>query len=192
VLLGYALAGIVAFFIMRQLGEMVVDEPVAGSFSYFANKYCGHFAGFMSGWNYWVLHPGQHGRAVGRRHLRPVLVARHPDLDVGAGLLPDHQRDQPGQREVVRRDGILVLDHQGGGHRRHDRFGGYLLATGTAGPEASIANLWQHGGFFPNGFGGLVMAMAVIMFSFGGLELVGITAAEADNPGRASRRRPTR
>ena len=56
VLLGYALAGIVAFFIMRQLGEMVVDEPVAGSFSYFANKYCGHFAGFMSGWNYWVLY----------------------------------------------------------------------------------------------------------------------------------------
>ena len=52
VLLGYALAGVVAFFIMRQLGEMVVDEPVAGSFSYFANKCCGHFAGFMSGWNY--------------------------------------------------------------------------------------------------------------------------------------------
>ncbi|MFH4385284.1 aromatic amino acid transporter AroP, partial [Acinetobacter baumannii] len=38
------------------------------------------------------------------------------------------------------------------------------------------------GGFFPNGITGLVMAMAVIMFSFGGLELVGITAAEADEP----------
>lgn len=37
-------------------------------------------------------------------------------------------------------------------------------------------------GFFPNGITGLVMAMAVIMFSFGGLELVGITAAEADEP----------
>lgn len=56
VLLGYAVAGIVAFFIMRQLGEMVVDEPVAGSFSYFADKYCGHFTGFLSGWNYWVLY----------------------------------------------------------------------------------------------------------------------------------------
>lgn len=56
VLLGYAIAGVVAFFIMRQLGEMVVDEPVAGSFSYFANKYCGHFTGFLSGWNYWVLY----------------------------------------------------------------------------------------------------------------------------------------
>lgn len=42
--------------IMRQLGEMVVEEPVAGSFSYFAYKYWGNFAGFSSGWNYWVLY----------------------------------------------------------------------------------------------------------------------------------------
>jgi aromatic amino acid transport protein AroP len=61
-------------------------------------------------------------------------------------------------------------------------FGVYLLVSGNAGPEATVANLWQHGGFFPNGVSGLVMAMAVIMFSFGGLELVGITAAEADDP----------
>lgn len=41
---------------MRQLGEMVVEEPVAGSFSHFAYKYWGGFAGFASGWNYWVLY----------------------------------------------------------------------------------------------------------------------------------------
>jgi aromatic amino acid transport protein AroP len=41
---------------MRHLGEMVVEEPVSGSFSYFANKYWGKMAGFMSGWNYWVLY----------------------------------------------------------------------------------------------------------------------------------------
>lgn len=34
----------------------------------------------------------------------------------------------------------------------------------------------------PHGFRGLIMAMAVIMFSFGGLEMVGITAAEAEDP----------
>ncbi len=37
-------------------GEMVVEEPVAGSFSHFAYKYWGGFAGFASGWNYWVLY----------------------------------------------------------------------------------------------------------------------------------------
>ncbi|TWY77369.1 amino acid permease [Klebsiella pneumoniae] len=55
VLLGYAVAGIVAFLIMRQLGEMVVEEPVSGSFAHFAYKYWGPFAGFLSGWNYWVM-----------------------------------------------------------------------------------------------------------------------------------------
>ena len=40
---------------MRQLGEMVVEEPVAGSFSHFAYKYWGDFAGFLSGWNYWAM-----------------------------------------------------------------------------------------------------------------------------------------
>lgn len=42
-------------------------------------------------------------------------------------------------------------------------FGSYLLATGTAGPQASISNLWALGGFFPFGIEGLVMAMAVII-----------------------------
>lgn len=56
VLLGYAIAGLAAFFIMRQLGEMVVDEPVAGSFSHFAARYWGNAAGFISGWNYWAVY----------------------------------------------------------------------------------------------------------------------------------------
>ncbi|MGA8135406.1 MAG: amino acid permease, partial [Pseudomonas gingeri] len=58
----------------------------------------------------------------------------------------------------------------------------YLLFSGTGGPQASVSNLWSHGGFFPNGGMGLLMSMAFIMFSFGGLELVGITAAEASEP----------
>ena len=61
-------------------------------------------------------------------------------------------------------------------------FGSYLLATGTAGPQAGISNLWALGGFFPFGVEGLVMAMAVIIFAFGGIELFGITAAEARDP----------
>jgi phenylalanine-specific permease len=55
VLLGYGVAGIIAFLIMRQLGEMVVEEPVSGSFAHFAFKYWGPFAGFLSGWNYWAM-----------------------------------------------------------------------------------------------------------------------------------------
>lgn len=69
-------------------------------------------------------------------------------------------------------------------------FGIYLLVSGSGGQQATVQNLWNNGGFFPKGwfdktsegYQGLLAAMAVIMFSFGGLELIGITAAEAENP----------
>ena len=99
VLLGYGVAGIIAFLIMRQLGEMVVEEPVSGSFAHFAYKYWGPFAGFLSGWNYWVMFV-----LVGMAE----LAARCPDLDLGRGILRDHQRRQSGQRTSVWRNGILV------------------------------------------------------------------------------------
>ncbi|MFR2697209.1 MAG: amino acid permease, partial [Proteus mirabilis] len=60
-------------------------------------------------------------------------------------------------------------------------FGSYLLVSGNGGPQASVSNLWELG-FFPHGFTGFMSALAIVMFSFGGLELVGITAAEAENP----------
>ena len=56
IILGYMIGGLIAFLIMRQLGEMIVHEPVTGSFSYFAFKYWGRFSGFLTGWNYWVLY----------------------------------------------------------------------------------------------------------------------------------------
>ena len=68
------------------------------------------------------------------------------------------------------------------GHIQKKEHWGWLLFSGNGGPQATVSNLWDQGGFLPHGFTGLVMMMAIIMFSFGGLELVGITAAEADNP----------
>ncbi len=54
--LSYLIGGIVIFFIVRMLGEMSVEEPVSGSFSYYATKYWGQFPGFLAGWNYWFLY----------------------------------------------------------------------------------------------------------------------------------------
>ncbi|ADU67634.1 amino acid permease [Pantoea sp. At-9b] len=183
VLLGYAIAGAIAFFIMRQLGEMVVHEPVAGSFSHFANQYWGRFAGFVSGWNYWVLYV-----LVSMAELTAVGIYVQywwPEIPtwvsaavffVAINAINMTNVKIYGEVEfwfsIIKVAAIVGMIG----------FGAWLLASGHGGPEASVANLWQHGGFFPNGIKGLVMAMAVIMFSFGGLELIGITAAEADNP----------
>ena len=185
VLLGYAIAGAVAFLIMRQLGEMIVDEPVAGSFSHFADKYVGHWAGFVSGWNYWVMYilvslAELTALGIYMQYWFPEVPTWVSALGffVLVNLLSLLNVKAFGEMEfwfavikVVAVVGMIV-------------FGLYLLLSGGAGPEAGVSNLWIHGGFFPNGVQGLALAMAVIMFSFGGLELIGITAAEADDPAR--------
>ncbi|WP_434631170.1 amino acid permease [Chromobacterium sp. CV08] len=182
-ILGYAIAGFIAFLIMRQLGEMVAEEPVAGSFSHFAYRYWGSFAGFLSGWNYWVLY---------------VLVSMAELTAVGAYVQywwPHVPTWLTALVCFVCINGINLANVKSYGETEFwfalikvaavvgmIVFGGYLLLSGTGGPQASFSNLWNDGGFFPHGFGGLFMMMAVIMFSFGGLELIGMTAAEASDP----------
>jgi len=184
-LLGYAIGGFIAFLIMRQLGEMIVEEPVAGSFSHFAYKYWGDLPGFMSGWNYWVLYI-----LVGMSELTAVgkyvqywwpwipMWATAAAFFVIINLVNLASVKMYGETEfwfalikVVAVIGMIVL-------------GGYLLLSGQAGPDATVRNLWERGGFFPNGWTGLAIMLPIIMFSFGGLELVGITAAEANDPGK--------
>lgn len=192
VILGYALAGIIAFFIMRQLGEMVVEEPVSGSFSHFANKYWGPFAGFASGWNYWVLYI-----LVSMSELTAIGIYVHfwwPEIPLWSSslfffivinALNLTSVKVYGEVEfwfsIIKVVAIIAMII----------FGIYLLFSGHGGEQASIQNLWNDGGFFAKGFfsedgkggfQGLFAAIALIMFSFGGLELIGITAAEAEQP----------
>jgi len=186
VLLGYAVAGLIAFLIMRQLSEMMVDEPVAGSFGHFADKYCGRFAGFVSGWNYWVLY---------------VLVSMAELSAVGIYVqywFPDVPTWVSALGCFLLANGISLINVRAFGESEFwfsvikvaaivamIVYGVFLLASGGAGPQAGVDNLWRHGGFFAHGFHGLVMSMAIIMFSFGGLEVIGITAAEAADPARS-------
>ncbi|WP_353173287.1 amino acid permease [Acinetobacter rudis] len=183
VILGYAIAGLIAFFMMRQLGEMVVEEPVSGSFSFFAYKFWSPFAGFMSGWNYWVLNV-----LVCMAELSAIgLYVQYwwPEIPNWVSALGffifiniinlSHVKIFGEMEFLFSIIKILAIIGMIG-------FGAYLLASGRAGEAASVSNLWALGGFFPNGYTGLIMAMAIIMFSFGGIELVGIAAAETKNP----------
>ncbi len=192
VILGYALAGIIAFFIMRQLGEMVVEEPVSGSFSFFAHKYWGSFAGFASGWNYWILYI-----LVSMAELTAIGVYVQfwwPEIPLWVSSLFFFivintvnlaSVKVYGETEfwfsIIKVVAIIAMI----------LFGSYLLISGSGGERATVANLYNDAGFFPKGwlsiagdgsYQGLLAALVIIMFSFGGLELVGITAAEAENP----------
>ncbi|MBB1200270.1 phenylalanine transporter [Enterobacteriaceae bacterium 89] len=183
VVLGYAIAGIIAFLIMRQLGEMVVEEPVSGSFAHFAYKYWGPFAGFLSGWNYWVMFV-----LVGMAELTAAGIYMQywlPDVPTWVWAAAFFIIINAVNLVNVRLYGetefwfalikvLAILGMIG--------FGLWMLFSGHGGEHASIDNLWQHGGFFATGWHGLILSLAVIMFSFGGLELIGITAAEAQDP----------
>lgn len=183
IVLSYLLVGIFIFFLMRMLGEMSVREPVSSSFSYFAEKYWSPFVGYLSGWNYWVVY-----MLAGMAELTAIAVYLQfwfPDaphwlttllciiIITAVNLM--HVRAY-GEVEFfasfIKIAAILAMI----------LFGAYLI-FGTMGPfPENFANLWTHGGFFPNGWYGFLCSIAVVMFSFGGIELIGITAGEAENP----------
>ncbi|WP_236531427.1 amino acid permease [Pseudomonas syringae] len=181
-IVGFAIAGIVAFWIMRQLGEMLVDEPVSASLSHFSNKYCGSFFGYLAGWNCAAMYI-----LVGMAELTAIgkyINYWYPDIPlwmsasvffIFINLVNLLNVRVFGEMEfvfsLVKVVAIVLMIG----------FGVYILVAGTE-PSASVSNLWSHGGFMPNGVNGLLMALPFIMFAFGGLEMVGFTAGEAKNP----------
>ncbi|MCI7261356.1 MAG: amino acid permease [Selenomonas sp.] len=183
VMLSYLIGGVVIFFIMRMLGEMAVDEPVSGSFSYYATKYWGKFPGFLSGWNYWfnyVLVSMAELTAVGIYMQfwypdMPQWIAALVCLVVITAVNLINVRLY-GEFEfwmaLVKISAIVLMIVLGLG---------LLIGSGQPFPD-NISNIWQNGGFMPNGWWGLALSITVVMFSFGGIELIGITAGEAENP----------
>lgn len=188
VLLAYLIGGAAVFMVMRALGEMAVHNPVAGSFGQYASTYLGPMAGFILGWTYafemvivgmadvtafgiymgfwfpevsrwiWVLGIVS---VVGGLNLCNVKV--FGEMEFWLSLL---------------KVAAIVAMILGG-------FGIMLFGISTApGQATDISNLWTQGGFMPNGVGGLIASFAVVMFAFGGIEIIGVTAGEAKDPHR--------
>ncbi|EJM73315.1 amino acid permease [Pseudomonas sp. GM55] len=187
VLLAYLIGGAAVFMVMRALGEMAVHNPVAGSFGQYASTYLGPMAGFILGWTYafemvivgmadvtafgiymgfwfpevsrwiWVLGIVS---VVGGLNLCNVKV--FGEMEFWLSLL---------------KVAAIVAMILGG-------FGIMLFGISSApGAQATdISNLWTQGGFMPNGVGGLIASFAVVMFAFGGIEIIGVTAGEAKDP----------
>ena len=183
IILSYALAGVFIFCIMRMVGEMSVREPVSGSFVYFANKYLGSFAGYLAGWNYWFLY-----LLVCFAELSAIAIYVNywfPDVPHWITVLVC----------IVVVTTVNLINVKTFGEAEFWAsfikilaiccmivFGFYLIFT-TMGPfPDNFSNLWSNGGFFPNGSWGFAQSLAVVMFSFGGVELIGIAAGEAENP----------
>ncbi len=85
-------AGIIAFLIMRQLGEMVVEEPVSGSFAHFHFENIDYRLRVLSGWNYWVtMFVSRSGWAGRGGHLYAVLAPDVPAWKYADGNVASYQ-----------------------------------------------------------------------------------------------------
>lgn len=187
IMLVYFVIGLALFFMMRALGELLMYKPITGSFTHFAETFIGPWAGFITGWTYWfcwIVTGIAEITAVGMyvQFWVPELPQWIPALICVAVLFLINIATVKafGEMEfwfaiikVVTIIAFIII-------------GILLVFAGfqSHGAHASFTNLWQHGGFFPNGSKGFLLAFEMAIFSFVGIELVGVTAGEAEDPSK--------
>ncbi|MEQ9887067.1 proline-specific permease ProY [Pectobacterium zantedeschiae] len=185
VLLAYLIGGIVAYIIMRALGEMSVHNPQSSSFSRYAQDYLGPLAGYITGWTYcfemlivaiadvtaFGIYMGVWFPAV--PHWVWVLSVV---LIIGAINLMNVKAF--GELEFwlsfFKVATIIIMIVAG--------VGIIVWGIGNGGQPTGIHNLWSNGGFFSNGVMGMILSLQLVMFAYGGVEIIGITAGEAKDP----------
>ncbi|WP_191831281.1 GABA permease [Pseudomonas fluorescens] len=186
VLLAYAAAGTLVVLVMRMLGEMAVASPDTGSFSTYADKAIGHWAGFTIGWLYWwfwvLVIPLEANAAAA------ILHAWFPDVGIWVFSLVItllltatnlFSVKNYGEFEfwfallkVIAIIGFIILGTAA--------VFGFLPNSQVSG----VSHLFDTQGFMPNGLGAVLAAMLTTMFSFMGTEIVTIAAAESKDPGK--------
>lgn len=194
VILAYVCAGMAVFMVMRALGEMVLHKSLHGSFGGYASFYINPLAGFITGWT-WIIAmilvciADVVAFSVYMQFWVPADAFPPWLWSLGITMLVGGLNlcavKMFGELEfwltIVKVSAILLMIIGGG----------YILITGYSSVDTaaavqqsapSISNLWIHDGVFPNGWVGFVSSFAVVMFAFGGIEIIGLTAAEAENP----------
>ena len=161
ILLAYLVGGLAIFMIVRALGEMSVEDPRAGAFSYYATRYWSKRAGFVSGWNYWFNY---------------ILVSM-VELSV-VGSFVNYWFPAIPQWVSAAVFLVVIAAMNLLGVSKFGEFEFWFALDGGVLPhgllQQSADGQWT----------GLLMALVVVMFSFGGTELIGITAGETEDPRR--------
>ncbi len=185
VLLAYMIGGLIAYIIIRALGEMSVNNPDSGSFSRYSQDYLGPLAGYITGWTYCF-------------EILIVAIADVTAFGVYMGVwFPDVPHWIWVLSVVLVIGAINMMSVKIFGEMEF-WFSFFKVATivimilaglamiiwgiGNGGHPTGISNLWQHGGFFAHGVVGMLLSLQMVMFAYGGIEIIGITAGEADQP----------
>lgn len=181
----YMLIGIVLFAFMRALGELLLSNSKFNSFVDIANEYLGPFGGFVIGWTYWVC----------------WIVSSMSDL-TAMGQYFAYWYPQVPHWLTVLFIVLLLISFNLLGARLFGELEFWFsiikvvtiitmvivglvlifLSFKTEYGHASFGNLIHHGGMFPHGAAGFLMSFQIAVYSFIGIELIGVTAGETKNP----------
>ena len=184
VLVVYLLAGAVVYFMLRALGEMAVRHPITGSFAGYARMFMGGWAGYITGWMFafeMVIVALADLTAIGvyMRFWFPdvsqwVWVAATLLIVGGANLATVKAFGELEFAFTIIKVGAVLAMIAGG--LAVLAFG--LSDAHTTGP----VNLVNDGGFFPNGPTGMIASFILVLFAFGGTEIIGVAGSAAQRP----------
>ncbi|WP_010632721.1 amino acid permease [Sporolactobacillus vineae] len=184
ILFAYLIIGVALFFVMRALGQLLLSNLDHLSFIDFADEYIGPWAGFITGWTYWfcwIMTAMADITAVGKyiqfwfqipqwipallclvvlTILNLLTVRMYGEIEFWFALI-----------KVITIVALILV-------------GIVMIIVGfkTDTGRVSIQNLWAYGGLFPNGLSGFFLGFQMAVFSFVGIELVGVTSAETADP----------
>ncbi|MFI0905265.1 amino acid permease [Streptomyces sioyaensis] len=190
ILLSYALTGLLVVLVMRMLGEMAAASPTSGSFSAYADRAMGRWAGFTIGWLYWFFWSVV--LAVEATAAASILTGWVPAVPqwawallvmivltgtnlISVGSFGEFEFWFAGIKVVA----IVIFIVVGA-------MAIFGLPPGD--DPVGVANLTGHGGFLPHGPGAILSGMLLVVFSFMGSEIVTLAASEAPNPVQAVRK----
>lgn len=189
ILLSYALVGLMVVFVMRMLGEMAVARPSSGSFSAYADRALGRWAGFSIGWLYWffwvvvlaveatagakILESWIPGVPQWAWALIVMVVLTATNL-VSVGSYGEFEFWFAGIKVVAIGAFVVV-----------GMLAVFGLLPGSDNPGSGLAHLTDTGGFFPEGPGAILTGVLMVVFSFMGSEIVTLAAGESEDPQRA-------
>jgi L-asparagine permease len=190
--LSYAAVGVIAFFLMRALGELVLHRTTPGAFVSYSREFFGERAAYITGWMYWLnwaLTGIAELSAVGVyvQHWLPnmpkwltVLIALAVVLVVN--LLSAKAFGEFEFWASVLKVGAIILFLVVG---LVVVIGGFSLG----GHKAGFSNLYSNpGGFWPAAgeyhWYGPILVMSGVVFAYAAIEMVGVAAGEMSNPVR--------
>lgn len=185
VIFAYLIAGIFLFLVMRAMGEMVYLYPTTGSFANYATDYIHPVAGYVTAWAnifQWIVVGMSEVIAVGEymKFWWPELPTWIPGVIVVVILAAANAVSVKAFGEfefwfaTIKVVTIILMIVAG--------FGLIFFGLGNGGNPIGLSNLWAHGGFLPNGILGFFFALSIVIGSYQGVELIGITAGETKDP----------